>query len=525
MGTRTLNTKRNIIFSYLNTTVTTLFQFVFRYLIIRTLGSSYLGLSSLFISILQVLSMAEMGFSVAIVFHMYKPIVQNDTSTVCALLFFYRRVYVTIATIITVIGILVSPALPYLIKGTPPKGINLYVLYFLYLANTISSYIFFAYKAALLNALQRLDLTKIAYTIASLVQYILQIVALLVFRSYYGFVVALLLGTICKNILTAWLADKYFPQYKPRGQIDPAVRRDIWLRVRGLMICAVAGLAHTIDSIVLSSFIGLKSVAIYNNYILIFTGVGTFIAMIRTAMQASVGNSVATETKEKNYADMLCWQFMFSFIATWCCTCMFNLYQPFMTLWMGKDMLLPDSDVAVICLWFFLGIIQHSYFLYLAGNGLWWELRWVYSIGGLLNLFLNIVLCRWFGISGIIFASLVSAIVSGLIWQCNIIFREYFQRGTGQFYKRLAVYGAVCVVCIAVAVISVSWLGMLIGSLASLSGFTGLTGFNSFTGIGDLIIRVIVCTAISVGIQYIIYSYIPFTKKELERAKNFIKKS
>ena len=437
------------------------------------------------------------------------------------MLSFYRRVYRTIAAIISAIGICLAPALPYLIKGGYPADINLHILYILYLANTVSSYIFFAYKAALLNALQRLDLAKIAYTIASLIQYAGQIVALLFFRSYYGFVVFLIFGTAGKNILTAYLASRYFPQYRPSGTVSAEVRRDIWLRVKGLMICTIAGLAHTIDSIILSSFIGLKAVAIYNNYILIYTGVGTFIAMIRVAMQASVGNSVATKSENKNYSDMLLWQFLFSFIATWCCTCMFVLYQPFMKLWMGEDMLLPDNDVVVICAWFFLSIIQHSYFLYLAGTGSWWELRWVYSVGGLMNLVLNIILGRWFGISGIIFASLLSAIVSGLIWQCSIIFRIYFKRGTGQFYRRLAIYGVVCVVCCLLsAVLSDAVSEMLLNNSDHLSSYKLL---QSFGGTLDLLIRGIVCMLVAVGLQLFLYSHLPFTKKELARAKSFIK--
>lgn len=500
---RTLNTKRNIITSYLNTLISFLFSFISRALIIRILGSSYLGLSSLFTSILQVLSMAELGFSAAVIYNMYAPLARGDTKTVCALLNFYRKVYAVIACVICVFGVLLAPFLHLLIKGSYPPDINLYLLYFLYLGNTVSSYIFFAYKTALLNALQRLDISKIAYTIASILQYIAQIIALLLFKSYYLFVIFLLLGTVLKNVLTAYLADRYFPQYQPIGLIPLAVRRDIISRVKGLMICSIASVTTTtLDSIALSAFIGLKSVAIYNNYLLIFTGVGTFIAMIRTAMQASVGNSVALETTEKNYADMLLWQFMFSFIATWCATCMFCLYQPFMEMWMGRDMLLQDFDIVVICAWFFTGIIQHSFFLYLAGTGSWWELRWPYTMGGVTNLVMNILLAKLWGISGVLFASLVSGIVFALVWQCNIIFRIYFRRSTWQFYRRLIFYGMVCF-------------------LSCYASYLFLNHLR-FGGIIGLAIRLLVCTVVSVGLQLLIYSKFSFSAREMKRARGFV---
>ena len=66
-ASRVLNTKKNIIWSYIDYAVTLAFQFVTRVIIIQTLGKEYLGLSSLYSSILSVLSMAELGFSTAII--------------------------------------------------------------------------------------------------------------------------------------------------------------------------------------------------------------------------------------------------------------------------------------------------------------------------------------------------------------------------------------------------------------------------------------------------------------------------
>ena len=297
---RIANTKRNIVWAYIDYILVTAFSFILRTIIVKYLGAEYLGLSSLFSSILQILNMAELGFSAAIIFNMYKPLAQNDIEAVCALLNFYKRIYLTIAVIILSVGIALSPFLPHLIKGTYPNNINLYGLYFLYLVNTVSSYIFFAYKTALLTALQRLDISKIAYTITSAIQYIAQIIAVIFFRNYYAFVLCLILSTIGKNILTAWLANYYFPKYQCRGTLSPAAKNDIILRVKGLLIGLISSVTYTtFDSIILSAFIGLKSVAIYSNYILIYTGVGSFIKIIRTAMEASIGNSVAIETKEK----------------------------------------------------------------------------------------------------------------------------------------------------------------------------------------------------------------------------------
>ena len=59
---RTKNGLRNLIWGLLNRFVGIIFPFVLRTIFIYTLGSEYLGLNSLFTSILTVLNLAELGF-------------------------------------------------------------------------------------------------------------------------------------------------------------------------------------------------------------------------------------------------------------------------------------------------------------------------------------------------------------------------------------------------------------------------------------------------------------------------------
>ena len=440
MASRTKNTKRNIITSYIHIMLNYLFQFVSRSFILYYLGEQYLGLSSLFSSILQFLNMAELGFAGSIVYNMYKPLAENDVDTVCALLNYYKKIYRRIGTIILVVGMGILPLIPKLVHGSYPEDINIQVLYLIYLLNTGISYFLFAYKTSLLEATQRMDYVKVAYIIVVLIQYPLQMATLVLFKNYYFFVGIMVISSGAKNIVAAFLAKKYFPQYVCQGVISDSVKKSIISRVKGLMLGSIGTATSTLDSVVIASIVGLTAVAKYNNYIIIMGGVGSIIAMIRKAMQSSVGNSVAKESVEKNYQDLFLWQFMFSFIASWCVSCLYALYQPFMKLWMGAEMLLQNHDVIMLCALFNIGIIQHSYYLYLSGSGLWWELRWSYIFEAVINLFLNIVLGRFFGVSGVIFASLFVSFISGLIWQCKIIFKEYFKKSTTGFYKRAGIY-------------------------------------------------------------------------------------
>lgn len=122
------------------------------------LGIEYTGLGSLFTSILQVLSLAELGIGHALVFGMYKPVAEENYLKVNAYLNFCKKCYKVIGGVILVVGLLLLPFLPKLVSGNVPVDVNLYVLYLIYLFNTVISYFLYAYKTCVLTATQHTDI-------------------------------------------------------------------------------------------------------------------------------------------------------------------------------------------------------------------------------------------------------------------------------------------------------------------------------------------------------------------------------
>ena len=123
------NIMRNSITGIIFRVVSMLLPFVVRTVMINKLGEEYPGLSTLFMSILQVLSLSELGFSTAIAYSMFKPVAENDTPKVCALLNLIKKVYRIIGTVIFVVGLAILPFLEHLINGDVPADVNIYILY------------------------------------------------------------------------------------------------------------------------------------------------------------------------------------------------------------------------------------------------------------------------------------------------------------------------------------------------------------------------------------------------------------
>ena len=97
----------------------------------------------------------------------------------------------------------------------------------IYLFNTAITYFLFAYKSTLLIAHQRSDITSNINTIASLLQYTVQITILYALKNYYIYIIVNIISTILNNLLTAYIANKKYPQYKPIGKVSKEIILDI----------------------------------------------------------------------------------------------------------------------------------------------------------------------------------------------------------------------------------------------------------------------------------------------------------
>ena len=106
---RTKNTLKNIKAGMILRMYQMVVPFLMRTAMIYLMGVQYLGLNTLFVSIIQVLSLVELGVGNAMVFAMYEPIARDDERTICALMRLYRKYYRIIGLLIGIVGLLLTP--------------------------------------------------------------------------------------------------------------------------------------------------------------------------------------------------------------------------------------------------------------------------------------------------------------------------------------------------------------------------------------------------------------------------------
>lgn len=439
MATRTQHAKRNIITSVINKLVIMLANFVMRTVLIRYLGEVYLGLDSLFVSILQILSLSELGISSAMVYSMYKPLAENDTPAVCALLRLYRTVYRWIALAMTVLGLGISPFLKYIVKSDLPDGMNLYVLFFINLANTVLSYMMFSYRSSLFTADQRYSVNNNVYSVFKIASTVLQVAVIVIFKDheycYYVYSFVLPLTTAIKNLVIYALSNKSYPQYQCEGTVPKEEIDNIKKRVAGMFLYKVSFVfRNSLDSIVLSAFLGLTELAKYNSYYYVINAISGILILVSNSVTASVGNSIVVESKKKNYADFNKLQLLYMWLSSWLSICLVACLQPFIKLWVGEKMMFGDSIMIIFCVYFFTTHFSRMCYMYRQAAGLWWQDRFRPVAETIVNFVLNILLVKFIGVSGVMFSTIFCIVFIDCTWGARTLFRHYFTEEKQSIY-------------------------------------------------------------------------------------------
>ena len=428
MESRTKNASRNMLTGVISKIVSLVLPFVARTVILYVLGSTYLGVGTLFTSVLSFLSLAELGFSSAITFAMYKPIAENDTKKICALLNYYRSLYRIIGCIVLVIGLVIMPAIPLLIKGEIPKQLNVYVLYVIYLLNSVISYFISGYRQGLLSAYQRMDVTNICSFVITTVAYIIQIAAVVLTKNYYIYATIPILGTLAINISNAIISRRMFPEIECKGTVDAETKQKIKKKMGGLFGTKLNSIVvNQADTLVISAFLGITVVAEYGNYYYIMNAVCGFIMIIFSSLTASVGNKIATDTTEACYQLFRKISFFNDWIVCICSTCFLCLYQPFMEIWGGKELMLSLKFVVLFVIYFYIYEIQRTILTFKDAAGLWYEDRFRPYVSMSINVVFNILLVQIIGIYGIVISTIIAFMIS-LPWANRVLFKNLFKK-------------------------------------------------------------------------------------------------
>ena len=365
-GSRVNKSLKNTVFGLVGIICSLVVSFATKSIFVRLLGAEYNGVNGLFTNILQVLNLAELGFATSISYALYKPLKASDERTTAALMSYFAKIYRIIAIVVTVAGCCCIPFLQYLIAEDISElsfTINQLRGYFaMFLANTVCSYLL-AYKRTIITADQNNYLVTNVDNTFNILLNIVQIILLLIYKNFYAYLATMIAKTVINNLVLHIIASKKYPYLHTyrKEKLSKIEKSAIFKNVQAAFLHRIGGvIIFSTTSIVISAFVSLVDAGKYSNYILIVNNVNMFINIIFNSVTASIGNLCVDESEERQYDIFKKIRYLAFFAAVFSYVCYIILFNPFIEIWVGGDMVMSMWVVFAISLNAMVGYLRKA---------------------------------------------------------------------------------------------------------------------------------------------------------------------
>ena len=446
---RTKQTVLNASASLVENVIKLLIKFASRYVFVYTLGQQYLGVSALFSSIITILSLADLGFGIALPQALYKPLADKDEKRICAILRFYSKVYKVIALCVIVVGVALLPFLKWIIAAKDTSGIeHINVIYLLFILQSAASYLFI-YKKTLFTADQKNYYATVIESVISVISTLIQIVVLLITRNYLLYLVVSIIAIVAQNLFISFKCDSYYPflkNIKNAEKLDSTEKKVFSKKIYALFIykAAIAVESGT-DNMVMTAICGLIITGLCSNYTLITSSLTSILMMVMSAATASIGNVIVTESKEKTLKVYSLLDFIGFWLYSVSGVCLLVLVDPFIEMMFGSEYLLGFSTVIILCINFYICGTQNVNSNFRNAYGLFYEGRYRPILMIIINLSSSMILAKYIGITGIFIGTLLSRLLTVGTFDPYIVFKYGLQSPLKQYYQSHGIYHVVTI--------------------------------------------------------------------------------
>lgn len=451
------NSSKNLILSILCNIVTILIGFIAQKLFIKYLGSEYLGLNGLFNNMVSMLGIVELGIGSAIVYNLYKPIVNKDKETIKSLMKFYKKAYNIIAVIVFIVAIIIIPFLPKLINDITVNT-NIYLIYMMFIIDIVCSYLL-SYKRSILYADQKNYIINIIHMAYLIILNFIQLILLYFTKNYYYYLVIKIIMRIAENIIITLYTNKKYSYLKDKNikKLDKKIEEDIFKKVKALFFHKVGSfIVLGSDNLIISRFIGIISVGLYSNYFLVINAIQTMFNQGILALTPSVGNMLVNSNYDKNFETFKKIRFLNYWLACFSGVAILLIMDSFITLWLGNKFVLNKLVLVVLVFNYYQKLMRSSYNTFKEAAGIYNEDRFVPLIESIINILFSILLIKPFGLAGVF----MGTVISGLSLWCysypKFVYKKLFNRKYVDYAKEtlgyIILFLVICIVCILISI-------------------------------------------------------------------------
>ncbi|MGL4862906.1 MAG: lipopolysaccharide biosynthesis protein [Cetobacterium sp.] len=398
------------------------------------MGARELGLMRLFTQMIAYLSLAELGLGTASTYALYKPLAEKNFERINVVVSTIEDIYKKIALFVLIVGLVLNPIIPFFIKDSSLTK-DIYLYWSLYVLNTSLSYGFAKYSV-LFTANQEFEVVRIIQGISKIVSQGLQILILLKYQSFVGFISLLILENIIQYIFYKKYYKKKYLYIKKVKEREKSISKDLmnlfWHKIGALIV-------FNTDYIIISKFISLTMVGVYSSYMMIINIIGTLIGIVTNVITPKIGNFISKNNKENIFELWKRVNIVFIFIGFISTYMTYKLINPFIDLWLGKEYILASGTVFLIMINLFIQSTRVIVEIFKNGCGFFSDIH-LPIIEGVINLILSLILVYYIGINGVIIGTIASNIIIILLIKPILVFKVCFNENWKSYLKILIEY-------------------------------------------------------------------------------------
>lgn len=422
---RIQNSVKNVSYGLIVAVLNTVASFVSRTILVKTLGLEILGINGLFTEVIAMLSLAELGVGMAIIYSLYKPIHNNDYSQISKLMSLYKSAYTTIAGVTLVLGIGLTPFIHNLISDINYPLRYIQLIFSLFVVRTASTY-FFSYKTALLNADQKQYIVSLTTAIIKLIFTGIIVFVLIISHNYVVYLVMLIIQNLVTNFILSLYVDKKYPWIDYKEKLTRSERNKVFSDIKNIFIKRISGvITSSTDNVLISTLVSTLQVGLYSNYVLLFSVIRTLKQQFTNGIAASIGNLSISSEVQHCVVVLKRLTFLYFLFGIIMASGLMAVSGTFIAIWLGKEFVMPYSIINVAIFNLYFEICCEPLWQYLETSGLFKSDKNIAIIGSTINLIISIVLGIKIGISGILVGTVCTQVVQ-MILKARLIFQKNF---------------------------------------------------------------------------------------------------
>ena len=224
------------------------------------------------------------------------------------------------------------------------------------------------------------------------------------------------------------------------GRLKYPENRIIVRKARQMFVHKLAGMGRTqLLPFLVYAFTSLKLVAYYGNYMLLLTKLNQFVDNFLGSTGAGVGSLIAEGDMKR--IQQVFWELssLRFLIASFLTFALYHLMDPFITVWLGEEYILPRSVLIVILTNFFISQFRGTNDQFIFGYGLFHD-TWAPVATLAITVAVALAGGYLWGLPGVLLGDIASSITVISIWKPYFLYKEGFKMSVKSYWKNIFRY-------------------------------------------------------------------------------------